>query len=145
LTTRFAPRKLEVEWAINSIRLRPDSLSLQLVPYFRMSIAIRFAELDAQIDAGEASRQSRPNAKRKPKRRRPGPRLPAAVRKEIARFARELRQHRKLFIADPKLKDRAVRFLRSMLPPKRKARASRHRHCDYRNSAVKEVQAPVSN
>jgi hypothetical protein len=67
---------------------------------------LRFAELDAQIQAEEVARQqSRAPA---PKRRRhPGPRLSAAVRKEIARFARELRQHRKVFIADPKLKDRA--------------------------------------
>jgi len=43
------------------------------------------------------------------------------LRKEIACFARELRQqHRKNFTADPKLKDRISRFLRSLLPPKRK-------------------------
>lgn len=78
----------------------------------------RFAELDAKIDAGEAARQQRPDVVRKPKRRRSGPRLPAVVRKEIARFARELRQQWRLFLADPKLKDRAARFLRSLLPPK---------------------------
>jgi len=80
----------------------------------------RFAELDAQIDAVEAARQRRPDVVRKAKRRRPSPRLPAAVRKEIARFARELRrQHREVFMGDPKLKDRASRFLRSLLPPRR--------------------------
>jgi hypothetical protein len=80
----------------------------------------RFAELDAQIDADEAARQRRPDVARKAKRGRSGPRLPAALRKEIAHFARELRRHRNLFIADPKLKDRASRFLRSLLPPQRK-------------------------
>jgi hypothetical protein len=82
---------------------------------------LRFAELDAQIEARQAARHQR-TAAAKPKRvSRRGPRLPAAVRKEIARFARELRrQHRNLFTADPKLKDRASRFLRSLLPPKRK-------------------------
>jgi hypothetical protein len=80
----------------------------------------RFAELDAQIEAEQATRRQTPAPKPK-RRRRPGPRLPASVRKEIARFARELRrQHRKFFTADPKLKDRAARFLRSLLPPKRK-------------------------
>jgi hypothetical protein len=44
--------------------------------------------------------------------------LPAAVQKEIARLARELnRHHGPLFKADPKLKDRASRFLRSRLLP----------------------------
>jgi hypothetical protein len=80
----------------------------------------RFAELDAQIEAENANRQQQATAPKSKHRRRPGPRLPTAVRKEIARFARELRQHRKLFIADPKLKDRASRFLRSLLPPRRK-------------------------
>lgn len=82
----------------------------------------RFAELDAQIKSEEAECQRRPDLVRQARRRRsPVPRLPAAVRKEIARFARELRRaHRKLFIADPKLKDRVARFLRSLLPPKHK-------------------------
>jgi hypothetical protein len=81
----------------------------------------RFAELDAQIEAGEAARQVRPGLARKAKRRCFSPRLPAAVRKEIARFARELRkQQHKVFVTDPKLKDRAARFLRSLLPPQRK-------------------------
>jgi hypothetical protein len=57
----------------------------------------------------------------KSQRRRSTLRLPAAVRKEITKAARELnRQCRKLFMADPKLKDRAARLLRSMLLPKRK-------------------------
>jgi hypothetical protein len=79
----------------------------------------RFDELDSQIEAREVARQQKAPAK-PGKRRRSAPRLPAALRKEIARFARDLRQHRKLFAADPKLKDRASRFLRSLLPPKRK-------------------------
>lgn len=81
----------------------------------------RFAELDAQIQAERAARQRETAAKPKRHRRRPGPALPATVRKEIARFARELKRgHRQLFIADPKLRDRASRFLRSLLPPQRK-------------------------
>ena len=81
----------------------------------------RFAQLDAQIKAEQAVRQQKPDVGRKARRRRPRPRLPAAVRKEIARFARELRrQHHKLFATDSKLKHRAARFLRSLLPPKRK-------------------------
>jgi hypothetical protein len=45
------------------------------------------------------------------------------VRKEIAQVARELkRNHRFLFIADPKLKDRVARLLRSLLPPKPRRR-----------------------
>lgn len=79
----------------------------------------RFAELDARIKAQEAVRQQKATAKTK-QRRRPGPRLPAVVRKEITQCAQQLRQHRNLFMADPKLKDRASRFLRSLLPPKRK-------------------------
>lgn len=79
----------------------------------------RFAELDAQIQSEKTSRTGK--FRTKPRRRRTGPRLPAAVRQEIAHFAQELtRQHRKFFIADPKLKDRTARFLRSLLPPKRK-------------------------
>jgi hypothetical protein len=80
----------------------------------------RFAELDAQIKASVADRQQRP-ATRKRKRQRAGPALPREIRKDITQFARELkRQHRHLFTADPKLKDRAARFLRSLLPPQRK-------------------------
>jgi hypothetical protein len=79
----------------------------------------RFAELDAQIQDAKVDRQQRPAA-HKPKRRRAGQALPREVRKEIAHCAHELRQHRKLFIADPKLRDRVARFLRSLLPPKRK-------------------------
>jgi hypothetical protein len=80
----------------------------------------RFAELDIQIDAAQADRNQQTRAKPR-KHRRPSPRLPTAIRKEIVQFARELRrQHRNLFIADPKLKDRASRFLRSPLPPKPK-------------------------
>jgi hypothetical protein len=79
----------------------------------------RFAELDAQIQAEKAARQQRP-ATRKRKSQRARPPLPREVRKEIAQCAQQLRQHRKLFIADAKLKDRVARFLRSLLPPKRK-------------------------
>jgi hypothetical protein len=57
------------------------------------------------------------------KRARVTPPLPAAVRKEIARFARELsRNARPHFMADPKLKDRAARLLRSLLPPRPRRR-----------------------
>jgi hypothetical protein len=83
----------------------------------------RFVELDARIEAVQRARTSPKPSKSKP---RPRPRrshegIPAAVRKEITRLARELnRQHRNLFMADPKLKDRAARLLRSLLPPKRK-------------------------
>src|SRR5882724_1896536 len=80
----------------------------------------RFAELDAQIKTEVANRQGRSGVVGKPKRRRSGPRLPAVVRKEITRCLRQLRQHRKLFTADPRLKDRTARFLRSILPPKRR-------------------------
>ena len=77
----------------------------------------RFAELDAQIQAEVQVRRNRPKAKPE-RRRRSTPRLPAALRKEIARFARELtRNHRPLFKPDPKLKDRASRLLRSLLLP----------------------------
>jgi hypothetical protein len=80
----------------------------------------RFAELDAQINAANEVGQLKPAAK--PNSRRPSaPRSPPPSAKGIARFARELRrEHQKLFIADPKLKVRASRFLRSLLPPKRK-------------------------
>jgi hypothetical protein len=77
----------------------------------------RFAELDSQIQAGKTDRQQRVAPR---KRQRARPPLPREVRKEITQCARQLRQHPKLFIADPKLKDRVSRFLRSLLPPKRK-------------------------
>jgi hypothetical protein len=81
----------------------------------------RFAELNAQIQADAQARQNRPRVK--PKLRRSAPHLPAAVRKEITRLARELnRQYRALFMADLKLKDRAARLLRSLLPPKPRQR-----------------------
>jgi len=83
----------------------------------------RFAELDAQIQAEAEKRMQPPqsNQKRKP-RRRSTPPLPAPVRKEITRIARELNRqpYRKLFTADAKLRDRVARFLRSLLPPRRK-------------------------
>jgi hypothetical protein len=79
----------------------------------------RFAELDAQIQAAKANPQQRP-AERKRKGQRARPPLPREVRKEINQCARQLRQHRKLFITDPKLRDRASRFLRSLLPPHRR-------------------------
>jgi hypothetical protein len=79
----------------------------------------RFAELDARIEAAKEDRQQRPAA-RKRKRQRAGRALPSEVRKDITQCARQLRQHRKLFTADPTLKDRASRFFRSLLPPHRK-------------------------
>jgi hypothetical protein len=78
----------------------------------------RLAELDGDIppDADRRQRGTRPKGKRR-SRSRPG--IPTAVRKEITRAARELnRQCRKLFLADPGLKDRGARLLRSLLPPK---------------------------
>jgi ribosomal protein L20 len=86
------------------------------------SRAPRFAELDAQIQAETEGRQDRPQRKRRP--RRPSTsRLPAAVRKEVTRFARGLnRQHGQQFRADPKLKDRVTRFLRSLLLPRARRR-----------------------
>jgi hypothetical protein len=45
------------------------------------------------------------------------------VRKEITQVARQLKEkYRALFIADPKLKDRVARLLRSLLPPKPRRR-----------------------
>jgi hypothetical protein len=79
----------------------------------------RFAELDAQIEAEAESHHQRTPSKSK-RRRRSGPRLPAAVRKEITLCVRQLRKHRTFFVEDEKLKDRAARFLHSLLPPKRK-------------------------
>ncbi len=84
----------------------------------------RFAELDAEIQAQAEQPRNTPqcNGKREP-RRRSDVGMPAAVRKEITRVARELnRQHRNAFLADPKLKDRASRLLRSMLLPKPRRR-----------------------
>jgi hypothetical protein len=78
---------------------------------------LRFAELDARIKAEESTRKERP---KQPKRYPTGHRLAREVRNEITRCAQQLRQHRKLFMADSKLKDRIGRFLRSLLPPKRK-------------------------
>ena len=79
----------------------------------------RFGELDAMIAAKDAARMSA-NARPKHKlKRRKAAAVPPAIRKEVAQFARELkRQHKSLFITDPKLKDRVGRMLRSMLPPK---------------------------
>jgi hypothetical protein len=79
----------------------------------------RFAELDSQIKAEETARKQMPAAK-KPKRQGSGPRLPREIRKEITLCARQLRHHRALFTADPMLRDRAARVLKSMLPPRRK-------------------------
>jgi hypothetical protein len=59
----------------------------------------------------------------RPRGRSITPPLPAAVRKEITRLARELnRQHGQLFKAEPKLKDRVARLLRSLLLPKPRRR-----------------------
>src|SRR5262245_34747562 len=80
----------------------------------------RFAELDAQIQAEKSNLQRKPAA-RKRESQRTRPPLPRQVRREITHCARKLkRQHRKLFMADPKLKERAARFFRSLLPPQRK-------------------------
>jgi hypothetical protein len=87
--------------------------------------AARFTELDAQIRAEAEACQNRPQPtpRRKPRRRRSTPSLPPPVRKEIARFARQLiRLHRQAFIADHKLKDRAARLLRSLLLPRPRRR-----------------------
>jgi hypothetical protein len=57
------------------------------------------------------------------RKRNPAPPIPAEVRKEITQAARLLnRNHHDLFIADPKLKDRVARLLRSLLPPKPRRR-----------------------
>jgi hypothetical protein len=77
----------------------------------------RFAELDAQIQAAKVDQEP---AAQKRKRQRAGPALPREIRKEVTHCARQLRQHRKLFIADPTLKERVARAFRSMLPPRRK-------------------------
>ena len=68
---------------------------------------LRFAELDVLIAAKDAARMS-PKARPKHRRkRRKAAAVPPAIRKEIARFARELKRHHKaLFLGDPKLKDR---------------------------------------
>lgn len=53
----------------------------------------RFADLDAQIKAEKAAQQPRTGVVGKAQHRRPGrPRLPVAVRKEIARFAQQLKR-----------------------------------------------------
>jgi hypothetical protein len=86
----------------------------------------RFAELDAQIQAGQRKNKDRPQSKRR--RRQSDPGMPAVVLKEITHVARDLtRQNRQLFLADPKLKDRAARLLRSLLPPtpRRRGRPAR--------------------
>lgn len=85
------------------------------------SRAPRFSELDAQIRA-EAERQDKAKPNRKPRRRSTAP-LPAAVCKEITRFAKELiGQHGQLFTNDSQLKDLAARLLRSVLPPRPRRR-----------------------
>jgi hypothetical protein len=83
----------------------------------------RFAELEAQIQAVPERRQGNSQPQSKSRRRSATPPVPAAVRKEIIHIARELnRQHGQLFKANPKLKDRAARFLRSLLPPRPRRR-----------------------
>ena len=80
------------------------------------------AQLDAPIQADAERRKNRPQPKRS-RRRRSDPGIPSPVRKKITRLARELnRQQRQSFITDPKLKDRAARLLRSLLPPKPRRR-----------------------
>src|SRR5215469_12659359 len=77
----------------------------------------RFAELDAQIQAEDDQRRA---AAATPKRRRrQEPNVPAAMCKEITQSCGLLRRkHRALFMADPKLKDRAARLFRNLLLPK---------------------------
>jgi hypothetical protein len=78
----------------------------------------RPGEPDGDIHADTERRQGTTPRQRK-RQRGSHPGIPAPVRKEITRAARELnRQCRKLFLADPGLKDRAARMLRSLLPPK---------------------------
>ena len=88
-----------------------------LPPEYR---APRIAELDAQIRAQAEEDQNRPRPKRKSKPRgRSTPPLPAAVRKETTRFARGLnRRYGQPLRADPKLRDRVARLLRSLLLPR---------------------------
>jgi hypothetical protein len=51
------------------------------------------------------------------------PPIPAEVRKEITEVVRNLkRKHSRLFMTDPKLKDRVARLFRSLLPPKPRRR-----------------------
>jgi hypothetical protein len=92
------------------------------VPTTLESRSPRLAQLDAQVPAEVERHRNRAGRRSKPRRRSTAP-LPAAVRKEIARLARELnRQHAELFTGDPKLRDRIARLLRSLLPPKPRRR-----------------------
>lgn len=84
---------------------------------------VRFAELDAQIEAEKAERSHTRAGPRKGERRHLKPPLPRDVRKDIVRFAIELsRKHRDLFKSDPKLKERVARLIRTLLPPKPRRR-----------------------
>jgi hypothetical protein len=79
-----------------------------------------FAKLDAQIKAQDANR-----AKPKPtvQKRSSSPAMPRELLKDIVRLGREIRKrHGTLFVANPNMKDRAARLLRSMLPPKPRRR-----------------------
>src|SRR3970040_2323752 len=59
----------------------------------------------------------RPRGKRRP------PPLPGEYRRAIVNVAREhLARFKVLFMADPKLRDRAARLYRSLLPPKPRRR-----------------------
>jgi hypothetical protein len=80
----------------------------------------RFAELDAQIKAQAANRvRAKPTAHN---RRKTSP-IPRELLKDIVRLGSELRKrHGALFATDPKLRDRAARLFRSLLPPKPRRR-----------------------
>jgi hypothetical protein len=77
----------------------------------------RFAELDVQIQAVKADR--RPAAGKR-KRRCAGPALPREVRKEVTYCAYSCGNIGTCSLPNRKLKDRAARFLRFLLSPKRK-------------------------
>jgi len=62
-------------------------------------------------------------AKHKARQRSAANGIPRELLKDMVRAARELKaKHGALFVANPKLKDRAARLLRSILPPKMRRR-----------------------
>ena len=59
----------------------------------------------------------------KPRRRRREPSIPRNIRRDVTRFARTLgKKYRPLLAADPKLKDRLLRLIRVLLPPRPRRR-----------------------
>src|SRR5215469_8048627 len=59
----------------------------------------------------------------KPKRHRREPPIPKNLRRDVRQYARALaKKYRPLFAADPKLKDRILRFARVLLPPRPRRR-----------------------